>query len=78
MVDDTLSQNIALGVPKDEVDKQRLQKVIVQAGLAGLVETLLKGVDTFLGKMGYVSLAANDNGIIGESVISSACCTDIG
>jgi ATP-binding cassette, subfamily B, bacterial PglK len=50
LVDDTLSQNIALGVPKDEVDKQRLKKVIVQAGLAGLVETLLKGVDSLPGE----------------------------
>jgi ATP-binding cassette subfamily C protein len=50
MVRGTISQNIALAVPDDEIDEQRLRKAVADAHLSEFIESLPNGLDTDLGK----------------------------
>lgn len=52
LIDGTVTDNIAFGVPKDQVDKQKLDEVIEKARLIELVEELSQGVDTNIGERG--------------------------
>ena len=52
MLDGTIRSNVAFGVPKDEIDEDRLWEVLREAQLDGFVKTLPEGVDTGIGERG--------------------------
>ena len=52
IIDDTISRNIALGVPDDLVDHAMLINSIKQSKLAELIEQMPDGVNTLLGESG--------------------------
>jgi ABC-type bacteriocin/lantibiotic exporter with double-glycine peptidase domain len=52
LIDDTLRNNIALGVRSSDIDDSKLYKAISQAKLLQLVEQLPKGTDTEIGERG--------------------------
>lgn len=52
IIDATLRENIALGVPVNEIDEPRIQAAISQAQLKGLISGLQNGLDTRLGERG--------------------------
>jgi ATP-binding cassette, subfamily B, bacterial PglK len=52
LIDNTLSQNVALGFGKGYIDEFRLQESLRQANLLELVKQLPKGVETTLGEHG--------------------------
>ncbi|WP_040696448.1 ABC transporter ATP-binding protein [Nodosilinea nodulosa] len=52
LTDDTVEKNIAFGVPKAEIDHDRLWYAIKAAQLEALVQDLPQGVDTAVGERG--------------------------
>jgi len=52
LIDNTLCNNIALGVLDDEIDDKRIEKALKQASLIDLVEQLPNGVNTVIGERG--------------------------
>lgn len=52
LLDDTLSANIAFGIPAEEVDEERIQDVIRRVDLQDLVAGLDHGLDTLVGERG--------------------------
>jgi ABC-type multidrug transport system fused ATPase/permease subunit len=50
MVSGTIADNIALGIPADDVDSALLQRVVDQAYLREFVDSLPDGIDTSVGK----------------------------
>lgn len=49
MMDDTVKRNVALGVADDDIDDDRVWKVLEEAQLAEFVRTLPDGLDTIVG-----------------------------
>src|SRR6185503_789506 len=52
LLDATLAENIALGVPPDRIDRERLQSAIKLARLTECVASLPNGPDEVLGERG--------------------------
>ncbi|MFC5791200.1 ABC transporter ATP-binding protein [Agromyces tardus] len=52
LLNDTLTANIAFGVPADGVDRARVREVITMAQLDALVADLPQGLDTVVGERG--------------------------
>ncbi len=52
LIDNSLRCNVALGVPENEIDEQRLISAIEQARLSGLVQQLPAGMETVIGERG--------------------------
>ena len=52
MLDGTIRSNVAFGVPKDEIDEDRLWEVLREAQMDEFVKTLPEGVDTGIGERG--------------------------
>ncbi len=52
MLDDSIRSNVAFGVPKEEIDEERLWEVLKEAQLDEFVRTLPEGVDTGIGERG--------------------------
>ena len=52
LADSNIEDNIALGVPKDQVDFERVKKAAKSAQLADLIECLPKKYQTFVGERG--------------------------
>lgn len=52
MLDGTIRENVAFGVPEDEVDDDRVREVLRQAALSEFVDSLSDGLDTRLGERG--------------------------
>lgn len=52
MMDDSIRSNVAFGVARDEVDDERVWKVLEEAQLADFVHGLPKGLDTEIGERG--------------------------
>ena len=52
IIDDTIKNNIAFGVDKDEIDKDKLLKAIEDAKLTSFIKTLNEGIETILGDRG--------------------------
>lgn len=52
LVDGTIEENIALGVPKDEIDQNRVRRVAAQAQLAELIEGWPQQYQTAAGERG--------------------------
>lgn len=54
LIDDTLTRNIAFGVPDSQIDPQRLQQAIEAAQLSEVVERLPMGLNTVVGERGVL------------------------
>lgn len=52
MLDDTIRNNVAFGVPEDKIDEKRLWEVLKEAQLDEFVKTLPEGLDTGIGERG--------------------------
>jgi ATP-binding cassette, subfamily B, bacterial PglK len=52
LLDDTIEANIAFGIPKDQVDRQKIQKAIDGAQLRATIDALPEGVETVVGERG--------------------------
>lgn len=52
MLDDTIRNNVAFGVPKDKIDEDRLWEVLREAQLDEFIKTLPEGLDTGIGERG--------------------------
>jgi ABC-type multidrug transport system fused ATPase/permease subunit len=52
LLDDTLRRNIALGVPQEEVDEDRVREAVRLAQLSEFVAALPEGLDTTVGEHG--------------------------
>jgi len=52
LIDDTLEQNIALGVEKGEINKKQIRNALKQAKLLDFIEQLPLGVKTIIGERG--------------------------
>lgn len=52
MLDDTIRNNVAFGIPKEEVDEQRIWEVLKEAQLDEFVKALPDGLDTGIGERG--------------------------
>lgn len=50
LLDDTLKKNVALGIPEDEIDEERVIESLKKAQLAKIVEDLPDGLKTKLGE----------------------------
>jgi ATP-binding cassette, subfamily B, bacterial PglK len=50
--DDTIGNNIAFGLNKEEIDQEKLKEAIKVAQLDKFINTLPQGVDTFIGERG--------------------------
>lgn len=50
MVSGTIAQNVALGVDPDNIDRDRVEEVLDQAGLRAVISALPEGIDTSLGE----------------------------
>ncbi|MCW7471420.1 ABC transporter ATP-binding protein [Leptospira kanakyensis] len=50
--DSTISENIAFGIPVDEIDFNRVQEAARKAQIAGHIESLRQGYDTVVGERG--------------------------
>lgn len=52
MMDDTIRKNVAFGVPEDEIDEERIWKVLKDARLDEFVKKLPEGLETGIGERG--------------------------
>lgn len=52
LLDSSLKENIAIGVDPENIDMDRLRKVISLASLEGFVETLPDGIESYIGEGG--------------------------
>ncbi len=52
LIDDTIRNNIAFGIPEEEIDDEQIWNVLKEAQLKEIVETLPDGLDTNLGEQG--------------------------
>lgn len=52
MLDDTIRNNVAFGVPKEEIDEKRLWQVLKEAQLDEFIRTLPEGLETGIGERG--------------------------
>lgn len=52
IIDGSIRENIAFGIPAEQVDQARLQRAIAQASLLPLVNSLEQGIDTPIGERG--------------------------
>jgi len=52
LADSTIEENIAFGVPKDQIDSQLVRKTAQQAQIANTIESWTKQYQTFIGERG--------------------------
>ena len=52
LTDASIAENIAFGVPRGQIDPQRLKRAAQQAQIAGFIATLPRGYDTAVGERG--------------------------
>ena len=52
LIDDTVRNNVALGVPSDEIDEQRLEQAVCTAQLKEVLDAFPKGLNTVVGEQG--------------------------
>lgn len=52
LADTTIAENIAFGVPADQINYQRVEKAAHQAQIANTIESWEKGYNTFVGERG--------------------------
>ena len=52
LIDDTITRNIAFGLPDSEIDKNRIAQIIKEVNLDNLIQSLPLGCDTIVGEQG--------------------------
>jgi len=52
LIDDSIAANIALGVPRHEIDEVKLRKVVHEVRLDDFVESQVSGIQTVVGEKG--------------------------
>ncbi len=52
IMDDTLKNNITIGIPEEEIDNDKLWRAIEEAQLKEFVQNLEQGIDTMIGENG--------------------------
>ena len=52
LLDDTIQNNIALGIPEDEIDDNQIKCVLRDAQLESFVDSLPEGLQTMVGELG--------------------------
>jgi ABC-type bacteriocin/lantibiotic exporter with double-glycine peptidase domain len=52
LADSTIEENIAFGLPKDQIDRERVQQAAQQAQIADIIETWPKQYQTLVGERG--------------------------
>ena len=52
LIDDTIRNNIAFGIPEEQIDDTKIWKALEQAQLKKVVEGLSIGLDTIVGEQG--------------------------
>ena len=52
LMDDTIRNNIAFGIPRDQIDDGRIRKALEEAQLLEFIESLDEGVNTYIGEAG--------------------------
>lgn len=52
LIDDTISNNITLGIDEKDVDKVLLEKSVKNAGLSDFIDRLEEGLSTYIGERG--------------------------
>lgn len=52
LLDDTICQNVALGIAEAQIDRERVREALALAQLENLVRTLPQGMDTMIGENG--------------------------
>ena len=52
LVDDTLRRNVALGIPDEQIDEERVREALRMASLEAFANRLPRGLDTLLGERG--------------------------
>lgn len=52
LMDDTIKNNIAYGIPQSEIDEKRLWKALEEAQIKEFIESLPKGIETEVGERG--------------------------
>lgn len=52
LLDDTIEENIAFGLPKEKVTKERVWEVLKEAQMEEFVRQLPEGIDTYIGERG--------------------------
>jgi ABC-type multidrug transport system fused ATPase/permease subunit len=52
LLDDTITRNVALGIPDSEINMARVKRAITLAGLDGVIQTQWGGLDTIVGDRG--------------------------
>ena len=52
LIDDSIRNNIAFGVPENEIDESALRRAISQAQLTEFIDSLDEGLDTIVGEQG--------------------------
>ena len=52
LLDDTIKNNIAFGIPKDEIDIKKINEILVSIGLKEMIENLPLGIDSNVGDNG--------------------------
>lgn len=52
LLNDTISRNVAFGVPDHEIDLKKVQKAIQKAQLEELINSYPEGIDTYIGEQG--------------------------
>jgi ATP-binding cassette, subfamily B, bacterial PglK len=52
LIDASLRNNIALGIDNDDIDDNLIKSSVLKASLAGMIDTLPEGINTFVGEGG--------------------------
>ena len=52
LADSSIAENIAFGLPRDQIDMERVRRAADQAQIAAFIESSPKGYDTFVGERG--------------------------
>lgn len=52
LADSTIAENIAFGIPKEQIDFVRMREAAEQAQIAGFIESSPRGYETFVGERG--------------------------
>lgn len=52
LADSSVSENIAFGIPKHQIDQERVRQAAEQAQISGFIESSPQGYDTFVGERG--------------------------
>ena len=52
LLDDTITRNVALGIPDSEINIERVKQAVTLAGLDGVIQTQWAGLETIVGDRG--------------------------